>query len=239
MGLVDMTSSGSRIVLENSLGACSRLSTRQASNPTPFARPTRPHLLPHNSSLPLVLSFHISSLPVFAGYNSSTSPNPPPKSMASQISMVAAEYQVRAITVDQFIVIYTRGSSTVKAWLARFLRMFNSSTNEWVAGLDVEYTIVLEREKILKEAERKKPAVIQVCVHNICLVYHICHADVECEEFKNFLGGGIVKFVTVDLRMTKKSWVGRPCCRPALRSPKGKPCVLLLDFNADPGSSHD
>ena len=27
MGLVDMTSSGSRIVLENSLGACSRLST--------------------------------------------------------------------------------------------------------------------------------------------------------------------------------------------------------------------
>ena len=33
MGLVDMTSSGSRIVLENSLGASSRLSTGQASNP--------------------------------------------------------------------------------------------------------------------------------------------------------------------------------------------------------------
>ena len=93
-------SSGSRIVLENSLGACSRLSTGQASNPTPFARPTRPRLLPYNSSLPVVPSFHISSLPVFAGYNSSTSPNPPPKSMASQISMVAAEYQVRAITGD-------------------------------------------------------------------------------------------------------------------------------------------
>ena len=45
MGLVDMTSSGSRIVLENSLGACNCLSTRQASNPTPFARPTRPRLL--------------------------------------------------------------------------------------------------------------------------------------------------------------------------------------------------
>ena len=65
MGLVDMTSSGSRIVLENSLGACSRLSTGQASNPTPFARPTRPHLLPHNSLLPVVPSFHISSLLVF------------------------------------------------------------------------------------------------------------------------------------------------------------------------------
>ena len=90
--------------------------------------------------------------------------------------MVTAEYQVRAITSDEFIVIYTRGSAKVKACLARFLRMFNSSTDEWVAGLDVEYTTVLEREKILKEAEKKKPAMVQVCVHNVCLVYHICHA---------------------------------------------------------------
>ena len=74
--------------------------------------------------------------------------------------MVTAEYQVRAITGDQFIVIYTRGSATVKAWLACFLRMFNSSTDEWVAGLDVEYTTVLQREKKLMKAEKKKPAVI-------------------------------------------------------------------------------
>ena len=66
--------------------------------------------------------------------------------MASQISMVVAEYQVRAITGDEFIVIYTHGSATVKACLARFLGMFNSSKDEWVAGLDVEYTTVLERE---------------------------------------------------------------------------------------------
>ena len=32
----------------------------------------------------------------------------------------------------------------------------------------------------------------------MCLVYHICHVDVECEDFKNFLAGGKVKFVTVD-----------------------------------------
>ena len=94
--------------------------------------------------------------------------------------MVAAEYQVRSITGDEFIVIYTRGSATVKACLARFICMFNSSTDDWVVGLDVEYTTVLESEKILKEAEKKKPVVIQVCVHNVCLVYHICHADIEC-----------------------------------------------------------
>ena len=78
--------------------------------------------------------------------------------------------------------------------------MFNSSTDEWVAGRDVEYTTVLEREKTLKEAERKKSAVIQVCVHNVCLVYHICHADVECQDFKNFLKDKRVKFVTVGFK---------------------------------------
>ena len=73
-----------------------------------------------------------------------------------------------------------------------------STTYEWVAALDVEYTIILKREKILKEAEKKKPAVIQVCVHNVFLVYHICHADIECQDFKNFLKDERVKFVTVD-----------------------------------------
>ena len=74
--------------------------------------------------------------------------------------MIAAEYQARTITDDEFIVIYTHRSATVEACLARFLRMFKSSKDEWVAGLDVEYTTVLESKKILKEAEKKKPAVI-------------------------------------------------------------------------------
>ena len=40
--------------------------------------------------------------------------------------------------------------------------MFENLDDEWVAGLDVEYTTVLGREKDIKDAERKKPAVIQV-----------------------------------------------------------------------------
>ena len=48
--------------------------------------------------------------------------------------------------------------------------MFGNSNDEWVVGLDVEYTTVLGKEKNLKEEERKKPAVIQVCVHDLCLV---------------------------------------------------------------------
>ena len=45
---------------------------------------------------------------------------------------------------------------------------------------------------------------IQVCVHNVCLVYHICHADVECQDFKNFLEDKTVKFVTVDFNNDKE-----------------------------------
>ena len=107
--------------------------------------------------------------------------------MASQISMIGGEYKVRTITGDEFDVIYTRSSTTVKGCLARFRRMFENSKAKWVAGLNSEYTTIRDKEKNLKEEEKKKPVMIQVCVHNLCLVYHICHADIECEEFKKFL----------------------------------------------------
>ena len=60
------------------------------------------------------------------------------------------------------------------------------------------------REKDLKDEDRKKPAVIQVCVHDLCLVYHICHADVECLDFKDVLKSNLVKFVTVDFKNDKE-----------------------------------
>ena len=81
--------------------------------------------------------------------------------MASQISPIGGEYKVRTITGDEFDVIYTRSSATVKGCLSRFRRIFEDSDDEWVAGLDVEYTTVLGREKDLKDEERKKPVVIQ------------------------------------------------------------------------------
>ena len=36
------------------------------------------------------------------------------------------------------------------------------------------------------------------------MVYHICHADVECQDFKNFLKDKTVKFVTVDFKNDKE-----------------------------------
>ena len=37
-------------------------------------------------------------------------------------------------------------------------------------------------------------------MYDLCLVYHICHADVECQDFKNFLKDKRVKFVTIDFK---------------------------------------
>ena len=54
---------------------------------------------------------------------------------------------------------------------SHFRSMFENSKDEWLAGLDVEYTTVLQSEKNLKEAKKKKKqAVIQVCAHDLCLV---------------------------------------------------------------------
>jgi len=36
------------------------------------------------------------------------------------------------------------------------------------------------------------------------LVYHICHADVECQDFKDFLESNLVKLVTVDFGNDKE-----------------------------------
>ena len=79
--------------------------------------------------------------------------------MASQISMIGGEYKVKTNTGDEFDVIYTRSSTTVQGCLGHLQRMFTNSNDEWVAGLDVEYTTVWDKERFLKEEEKKKPAI--------------------------------------------------------------------------------
>ena len=86
---------------------------------------------------PSILWRFTPSRPVHSHYGSSTNPNPPPKSMPSQISTIGREYKVRTITGDEFDAIYTRSSATVNECLARFKRMFENSNDEWVIGLDV------------------------------------------------------------------------------------------------------
>ena len=73
-------------------------------------------------------------------------------------------------------------------------------------------------------------------MHDLCLVYHICHADVECEEFKNFLKGGLVKFVIVAFTNNKRvlGWIGLVVANPfelqknRLLPSRGPPSMLTL-----------
>ena len=73
-------------------------------------------------------------------------------------------------------------------------------------------------------------------MHDLCLVYHICHADIECQDFKNFLKDGRVKFVTIDFRNDKEilRWigivVGNPFDRQKKRSvpSRDQPSMLTL-----------
>src|SRR5215216_5610088 len=62
---------------------------------------------------PLTLRQFTPSRPVLSHYSSSTNPNPPPKYMASQISMIVGDYKVRTIAGDEFDVTYTRSSVKV------------------------------------------------------------------------------------------------------------------------------
>jgi hypothetical protein len=104
--------------------------------------------------------------------------------MDSQLSVIYGKYKVKTITGDEFDVIYNTSADMVNQCLGTFKTIFQESRDdEWVTGLDVEYTYVPKSEKNLKEEENKKSAVILVCVQNLCLVYHICHADVSCEQF--------------------------------------------------------
>ena len=41
-------------------------------------------------------------------------------------------------------------------------------------------------------------------MHDLCLVYHICHADIECQDFKDFLESNLVKFVIVDFTTNRR-----------------------------------
>lgn len=114
--------------------------------------------------------------------------------MDSQISTIFIEYKVRTITGDEFKVIYTANATKVAECLCRNKAMFEKS-NFWVAGLDVEYTTAKGKEKYMKENEKARAAVIQICLDNFCLIYHICHTDMHCQSFENSLKDKQVRFI--------------------------------------------
>ena len=68
------------------------------------------------------------------------------------------------------------------------------------------------------------------------MVYHICHANIECQDFKNFLKSDLFKFVTLDftnnIRVLERIGlvVGKPfnLQNNGLVSSRDKPSMLTL-----------
>lgn len=73
-----------------------------------------------------------------------------------------------------------------------------------VAGLDVEYITASRKEKDLKKGETARPTVIQVCVDNYCLVYHICNANKHYPNFAKFLNAATIKSFSVGIENDSK-----------------------------------
>ena len=68
--------------------------------------------------------------------------------------------------------------SIVKAWISRVWTNFLRDAERKLVGLDTEFTNAAfgKRQKDLPKEQKQRAAVLQLCVANECLVYHIVHA---------------------------------------------------------------
>ncbi|XP_044354353.1 uncharacterized protein [Triticum aestivum] len=69
-------------------------------------------------------------------------------------------------------------ASTVEAWISRVWTNFLRDAERKLVGLDTEFSnpVFGKRQKDLPKEQKQRAAVLQLCVANECLVYHIVHA---------------------------------------------------------------
>ena len=131
--------------------------------------------------------------------------SPPPSPDLSTILPMAINpftvpFDVPAHEGVSITAVYTNLSASADAWIDR-VEPSLAASKEKVVGTDLEFT---------PPGRRQKAAVIQLCVGQDCLVYHICcAADPVSEKFKKFLRNRRYKFaavaITQDIKMMSKS----------------------------------
>ena len=85
--------------------------------------------------------------------------------------------------------VYTNLSASADDWIDK-VEPARATPKEKVVGTDIEFT---------PRGRRQKAVVLQLCVGQECLVYHICQADEGVsEKFKRFLRNRRYKFAGVD-----------------------------------------
>ena len=95
-----------------------------------------------------------------------------------------AEFTVRAHGSTSINAVYTNDVASVDAWIGKVEGSL-AAGGEKIVGADVEYT---PRVYTRSKGYIQKAAVIQLCVGQECLVYHIsCVPDGVSAKFDEFL----------------------------------------------------
>ncbi|XP_073351902.1 uncharacterized protein [Aegilops tauschii subsp. strangulata] len=90
----------------------------------------------------------------------------------------------------------TTQASTVEAWISRVWASYLRDADEKLVGLDTEFTNAVfgKRQKDLPKEQKQRAAVLQLCVANECLVYHIVHARHVPAMLRRFLADRDIVF---------------------------------------------
>ena len=87
-------------------------------------------------------------------------------------------------------------AATVEAWISRVWTNFLRAADEKLVGLDTEFTnpVFGKRQKDLPNEQKQRAAVLQLCVADECLVYHIVHARHVPAMLRRFLADKDIVF---------------------------------------------
>ncbi|KAJ4827357.1 hypothetical protein Tsubulata_051568 [Turnera subulata] len=94
----------------------------------------------------------------------------------------------------------TASAFVVDRWVANVLHKYKSELPNLIVGLDTEWYLPREQGDQYHKVDTKgnnhyKVAIIQLCVHNTCLIYKLCHTWRIPQSLITFLGNKDFTFV--------------------------------------------
>ncbi|KAM3355245.1 hypothetical protein ACQJBY_025808 [Aegilops geniculata] len=100
----------------------------------------------------------------------------------------------------------TTQASTVEAWISRVWASYLQHAEKKLVGLDTEFTnpVFGKKQKDLPKDQRQRAAVLQLCVANECLVYHIVHARHVPAMLRRFLADEDIVFCAAGIKQDQE-----------------------------------
>ncbi|KAE8820753.1 Werner syndrome ATP-dependent helicase-like protein [Hordeum vulgare] len=98
-------------------------------------------------------------------------------------------------------------ASTVEEWISRVWTTYlRDADDKKLVGLDTEFTdsVFGKKQKDLPNEQKQRAAVLQLCVANECLVYHIVHARHIPAMLRRFLADGDIVFCGAGIKQDQE-----------------------------------